>query len=170
MNGIDFVMVLMLLLSLLAGWKIKSIRLLAVAAAILLGAWAGHYFQNRLVESFQEHMTPENAAWLAWLTPFAITAMVVFMLGMVLSAVFESVRLAWLVRAAGAALACLATAMLLAALAGWIQTSRTAYWHPLVKRSRLVPPLLKTTQPLLQTTAPWWPSVARPLFQTPPQP
>jgi hypothetical protein len=163
MNLLDIAASILLFIGLLLGWKIRSIRLLALAAAVCLGAWAGNHFQARLLDGFQEHFSPRLAAILAWVTPCLITGVAVLLLGLAVSAVFSAVLLAWLDRLAGAALAGTALLLVLAWGLARMQASPPAYLKSSLEHSRLAKPLVRLAQPLLSAGASWWPSLEKTL-------
>lgn len=106
MNVFDVVLILLILLSLFTGWKIRSSRLVALIIALAAGALASNHFQARLLDGFQAHFPPATAAGLAWLTPFLITGILVFFLGMIVAGFLEVAQLQWLDHLLGALLAC----------------------------------------------------------------
>jgi uncharacterized membrane protein required for colicin V production len=162
MNLLDIAVAILMLIFLLLGWKIRSFRLLALAAAVFFGVWAGNHFQARLLDGFAEHVSPRAAAVLAWITPCLIAGILVLFVGLAASAVFDSVALGWLDRALGALLAATALLVLLAFSFTQWQAS-PAFLKPALERSWLTKPLLQTVQPLLQASQTWWPALEKTL-------
>jgi uncharacterized membrane protein required for colicin V production len=155
MNALDIACILLFILSLWLGWKIQGIRMLTIAAAIVLGAWSAQHFQGRLLEGFQEHVAPRAAAFLSWFTPFLMTGILVYLLGTMTAALAEAIQLKWLDHLLGALIAGLLTLTLLAAGLEISQSSpRKNHWKP--GQSLLAKPLLQTAQPLLQSSRELW--------------
>ncbi len=162
MNIVDVMVVLLLLLSLFLGWKMRGTRLSAVIGAILLGAWSANHFQPRLLEGFQEHVAPQTAAFLAWFTPFLITSILVFILGMMIAVAFEAAQLKWLDHLSGATLAGTLMLALMAFGLNFLQTVETGM-RTSVQKAIVTKPLLQTAQPILQAGEKYWPSLEKAL-------
>ncbi|NTV52321.1 MAG: hypothetical protein HGA76_04820 [Candidatus Firestonebacteria bacterium] len=163
MNLADIALLVLLLSFLILGWKIRSIRLLTLAAAVFLGVWAGNHFQARLLDGFQAHFSPRASAALAWVTPCLIASILVWLLGSAVTAVFSAVALSWLDRAVGAALAGTALLLAIAFGAARMQASMPAFLMSSLNQSTLAKPMLQMVQPLWHAGVTWWPALEKTL-------
>jgi uncharacterized membrane protein required for colicin V production len=163
MNLLDVSLLILLLVFMLLGWKIRSIRLLALVAAVFLGTWAGSHFHARLLAGFQEHVSHRAAVVLAWVTPCLIAGILVLLLGFAVSAALSVVALGWLDRALGAVLAGTALLLIIALGLARLQTSPPPLLKPSLEHSLLAKPLLQTFRPLLRAGQNWWPALEKSL-------
>ncbi len=149
MNVLDLLMMILLLLAVLLGWKFRALNLLGLTVSLAAGIWTANHFQGQLADLYR-HVSPLLGGPLAWLTLFAAVAILMAVFFSSLAKSIDHIQLAWLDRGVGALLAFLVMLGLLLAGVTMLDNFARPLGSKIVEKSRLAPPLLKIARPFIR--------------------
>lgn len=149
MNALDLLMMVLLLLAVLLGWKLRALNLLGLVVSLSAGIWAANHFQGQLAELYR-HFSPLLGGTLAWLTLFSAVAILMAVFFSSLAKSVDHIQLAWLDRCLGALLALVVMAGLLLVGVTMLENFAKPLGSKVVENSRLAPPLLKIGRPIIR--------------------
>jgi uncharacterized membrane protein required for colicin V production len=149
MNVLDLLMLILLLLAVLLGWKFRALNLLGLTVSLAAGIWAANHFQGQLAELYR-HFSPLLGGTLAWLTLFSAVAILMAVFFSSLARSVDHIQMAWLDRFLGALLALVVMLGLLLVGVTMLDNFARPLGSKIVENSRLAPPLLKTARPFIR--------------------
>lgn len=142
MNLLDIILVILIFVGFVIGWKLKAINFIGILLAMGLGIWSSNHLYLYAVYKFQNPPTILGIA-LAWIVLFFLTAFTVLILFKILANFLEKAHLQWIDHFIGA---CTLTGVVIIALSIMIviidQSAQFFHWEPL-NNSVLAPLLLK---------------------------
>ncbi|MEW6515678.1 MAG: CvpA family protein [candidate division FCPU426 bacterium] len=148
MNVLDLLILILLLLATLLGWKFRALNLLGLAVSLAAGIWTANHFQGQLADLYR-HFSPLLGGTLAWLTVFSAVAIILAVFFSLLARSIDHIQMAWLDRVLGALLALVVMSGLLLVGVTMLDNYARPLGSKVVENSRLAPPLLKIGRPFI---------------------
>lgn len=115
MTKLDWLFIVLMGIGLIRGWTKGAIKQLVSLAALILGAYVAISFYHPvgLWLSVHFHLAHQTAIVFAFVSLFVACALVLFIVGQVVSAFFKMMAMGWLNRFTGAAIGVLKVALLI---------------------------------------------------------